>query len=135
MRTVIFSKVVLFFLFTEKIVRKELIDQIPNLAVLARECSTRIPALKTVVSEYFLPMVVRNLGTDENFVRKAAETSLFTLMEHGLVTKMEAEIQVCPTILALSREESATDNHVGAVTVSTQIFIFAQIHYLCFPYA
>ncbi|KRT85871.1 HEAT domain-containing protein [Oryctes borbonicus] len=105
----------------DKIIRKGLIDQIPNLAVLARDCSTRIPALKTVVSEYFLPMVVRNLGTEENLVRKAAETSLFALMEHGLITKMEAEIQVCPTILALSREESATDNHVGAVTLMSKM--------------
>lgn len=63
-------------------------------------------------------MVVRNLGTEENFVRKAAENSLFALMEHGLISKAEAEIQVCPTILALSREESATDSHVGAITVS-----------------
>lgn len=71
------------------------------------------------MSEYFLPIVVRNLGTDDSFIRKAAETSLFALMEHGLITKMEAEIQVCPTILALSRKESVADTHVGVVTVST----------------
>lgn len=105
-------------LFAEIMVRTDLLEQIPNLATTALECASRVPELSNILSDNLLPIVVRNLGINDNQVRKTAHSTLFVLMEKNLVTRQQAEIQVCPTVLALSNMESiVVDYHTGAVMV------------------
>lgn len=103
--------------FAEVVVRIDALEHIPSLAGMALKCAQKVPALANITSEYLLSMVVNNLGDNDNQVRKHAQRALFTLLEQGLVSKAQAEIQVCPTILALTRKESMVTD---GVTVSTQ---------------
>lgn len=99
--------------------RADLLEQIPKIAMQAVENSTRIGALKNVVGEYLIPLVVRNLGSTDNAVDRAAHSTLLQLIENNFVTKQQAEIQVCPSVLALSNMESISDINKGAITVSS----------------
>jgi len=97
------------------------LENLPNLAILSKECAVRVPALANIVADYLLPMVVRNLGTSDNQVRKTAHTTLVNLIEKGLVSKLQSEIQVCPTILALSRNDSLVYHHIDAVVLMSKM--------------
>lgn len=99
-------------------VRFDLLDQIPHMASEALKYSHRVDALKNITSEYLLPLVVRSLGFSDSAVDKIAHSTLIRLLEQGLITKPQAEIQVCPAILALSNDEQCTDINTGAITVS-----------------
>lgn len=94
------------------------------MASQAMKHSNRVEALKNVIGEYLLPLVVRNLGMWVDPVDKAARKTLIHLLEQGLITKPQAEIQVCPAILALSHEEEVTDIITGAITVSLYLFYY-----------
>lgn len=96
----------------EVVVRIDALEHIPSLAGMALKCAQKVPALANITSEYLLSMVVNNLGDNDNQVRKHAQRALFTLLEQGLVSKAQAEIQVCPTILALTRKESMVTDGV-----------------------
>ncbi|XP_018325374.1 serine/threonine-protein phosphatase 4 regulatory subunit 1 isoform X3 [Agrilus planipennis] len=100
--------------------RTELIKQIPNVATTASLCAAQVPCLATVVSNYILPLIVHNLSTAENPVRNATHTALFVLLEQGLISKVQAEIQICPTVLALSQTENLM-NYTGAVTLMSKM--------------
>lgn len=106
------------FFFIEATVRSDLLEQIPHMASQALKYSRRVEGLKNIMGEYLLPLVVRNLGYSDNAVDKAAHTTLIHLMEQGLVTKTQAEIQVCPAILALSNEDQTADINTAGITVS-----------------
>ncbi|KAJ3665913.1 hypothetical protein Zmor_001377 [Zophobas morio] len=105
----------------EAMVRADLLEQIPHIASQAVKYSNRVELLKSITSEYLLPLVVRNLGCSENAVDKAAHTTLIHLLEQGLITKPQAEIQVCPAILALSNEEQSADINTGAITLMSKM--------------
>ncbi|KAJ8927571.1 hypothetical protein NQ314_019954 [Rhamnusium bicolor] len=105
----------------ELMLRADLLEQIPHIAAQAVECSTRVNALKNVVSEYLIPLVVRNLGSSDTAVDKAAHATLIQLIEQGFITKQQAEIQVCPSILALSKVESIADIKTGPVTLMSKL--------------
>lgn len=124
------------FFFAEVVaVRTDLLEQIPALAVRITECSPKYPQLATVISQYLIPIIVRNLGKSDGQVRNAAHSALFTLLEQGLLTKEEAEITVCPTILAMSKMESIIDLNTSAITVSFHLFFANNIvgkFYVCF---
>lgn len=68
-----------------------------------------------------MPLVVRNLGCTDTTVDKAAQSALIQLIEQGFISKPQIEIQVCPSILALSKGETPDDinANTGAITVST----------------
>jgi hypothetical protein len=108
-------------------VRADLLEQIPHMASQALKYSNRVESLKTIISEYLLPLVVRNLGCSDNAVDKAAHATLIHLLEQGLITKPQAEIQVCPAILALSNEEQSADINTGAITVSLLHFVIISV--------
>lgn len=105
----------------EIMVCTSMLEQLPNLALLGVQCSERVPILADIVGDYILPLVVRNLGTSKEQVRKSAHQTLFSLMEQGLVTKAQAEIQVCPTILALSRKECLMYYHTDAIALMCKL--------------
>ncbi|XP_018571086.1 serine/threonine-protein phosphatase 4 regulatory subunit 1 isoform X2 [Anoplophora glabripennis] len=101
--------------------RADLLEQIPHIAAQAMECSTRVSALQDVVSEYLIPLVVRNLGSTDTAVDRAAHATLIRLIEEDYITKQQAEIRVCPSILALSKVESIADINTGAVTLMSKL--------------
>ncbi|KAJ8940759.1 hypothetical protein NQ318_009671 [Aromia moschata] len=101
----------------KSMLRADLLEQIPHIAAQAIECSSKVSVLKNIVSEYLIPFVVRNLGSSDTAVDKAAHATLIHLIEQGFITKQQAEIQVCPSILALSKVESVADINTGAVAL------------------
>ncbi|XP_044269885.1 serine/threonine-protein phosphatase 4 regulatory subunit 1-like isoform X2 [Tribolium madens] len=105
----------------ETMVRADLLDQVPHMASQALKYSNRVEVLKNVTGDYLIPLVVRNLGSTENAVDKAAHTTLIHLLEQGLITKPQAEIQVCPAILALSHEEQIAEINTGAITLMSRM--------------
>lgn len=76
--------------------------------------------LQSVVSDILIPLVVRNLGYNDATIDKAAQSALIQLIEQGFISKLQIEIQVCPSILALSKCETQNALHanIGAITVS-----------------
>lgn len=108
-----------FTYFLESILDAELQDEIRS-------------NLQSVVSDILIPLVVRNLGCTDATVDKAAHaahSALVHLIEQGFISKPQIEIQVCPSILALSKGETPDDIYAntGAITVSTILF-----QYFCF---
>lgn len=101
-----------------------MLDQIPHIAAQTIECSSKLGDLRNTICDYLIPLVVRNLGCIDTAVDKAAHTALIQLVEQGFITKQQVEIQVCPSILALSKVETSTDINAstGAITVSTYFF-------------
>lgn len=103
-------------------VRSDLLEQIPNLAAQAFECSVRLPALNNIISNYLLPLVVRNLGAYDTHICDTAHATLFRLLEKAFITKEQAEKQVCPAILALSKVDSVKDLNGRVITVSYNFY-------------
>lgn len=99
-----------YFIFLESILDAELQDAIRN-------------SLQSVVSDVLIPLVVRNLECTDATVDRAAHVALIQLIEQGFISKTQIEIQVCPSILALSKGETADDikANTGAITVSNII--------------
>ncbi|KAF5276488.1 hypothetical protein FQA39_LY06557 [Lamprigera yunnana] len=102
-------------------IRSDLLDEIPNIAATAMKCANRVPKLNQFISEYLLPIVVQNLGDSDNQVRKSAHSSLFCLLEKNLITRQQAEIQVCPTVLGLSDTDTFMDHHTGRIMLMSRL--------------
>lgn len=96
-----------FYFFLESILDAELQDEIRS-------------NLQSVVSDILIPLVVRNIGSTDTTVDKAAHAALIQLIEQGFISKPQIEIQVCPSILALSKGETRDDINAktGSITVS-----------------
>lgn len=102
----------------ESILRAELLEQIPHIAAQALECSTRVSAFKNVVGDYLIPLLVRNLGCYENTV---ITSTLIQLIEQGFISKLQAEIQICPTVLALTKSQTAVDVNITAINLMSKL--------------
>ncbi|VEN44895.1 unnamed protein product [Callosobruchus maculatus] len=98
----------------ESILRADLLEQIPHIAAAAVESNV----LKHVVSEYLIPLVVRSLGLADNAVDRAAQAALFQMLEAGYVSKFDAEIKICPSILAL---ENSADTNTKAISLMSKL--------------
>ncbi|CAH1124904.1 unnamed protein product [Ceutorhynchus assimilis] len=101
----------------EALLKTDLLEDIPNIAAQALENSERVPALKDVIGEYLIPLVLRNIGCSDAGVDKTAQTTLVQLIQRGYVTQTQAEIKICPSILALTKMESQhqLDVNTGAI--------------------
>ncbi|XP_031341311.1 serine/threonine-protein phosphatase 4 regulatory subunit 1-like isoform X4 [Photinus pyralis] len=108
----------------ETVIRIDLLEQIPYIAVSAVEYKNRVPNLGPIISEHLLPIVVNNLGDKDNQIRKTAQLSLFFLLEKNLVTRTQAEIQVCPAVLGLSNSDTLMDYHTGSITLMSRLVPF-----------
>ena len=93
-------------------------ERIPDLSIVARDCSDYVPALKNITRNYFLPMVVGNLASEDNLVQRTAQLTLFSMIEQDLITKYEVEALVCQTVLVPSQKETMTDTCNGILNVS-----------------
>ncbi|CAG9856795.1 unnamed protein product [Phyllotreta striolata] len=100
----------------EPILRSELLEEIPHIAAEAIQCSNGDGAFKNVVSDYLIPLVVRSLGCTDNTL--IAHSTLINLIKQGFITKLQAEIQVCPAILALTKLESTTAKDVNKAAIN-----------------
>ncbi|XP_072393509.1 serine/threonine-protein phosphatase 4 regulatory subunit 1-like isoform X1 [Diabrotica undecimpunctata] len=103
----------------ESILRVELLEQIPHIAAQAIACSSEVPAFKNIVSDHIIPFVVRSLGCSENTL--VTHSTLIQLIEQGFISKLQAEIQVCPTILALTKLETTTDVNTSAINLMSKL--------------
>ncbi|XP_060521123.1 serine/threonine-protein phosphatase 4 regulatory subunit 1-like isoform X3 [Cylas formicarius] len=101
--------------------KAEVLELIPDVAAQAIESSARVSALKDVVGEYLIPIVVRNLGSCETNVDKAAQTALVQMIKRGHISQLQVEIQVCPAILALSKLDDEQDVDTGAVVLMIRL--------------
>ncbi|CAH1973182.1 unnamed protein product [Acanthoscelides obtectus] len=108
---------ILYKIGEESILRADLLEQIPDLAAAAVESNV----LKDVVSEYLIPLVARSVGLPDNAVDRAAQAALFQLIEAGYVSKFDAEIKICPSILALSNLDSTPDANTKAIPLMSKL--------------
>ncbi|XP_056647680.1 serine/threonine-protein phosphatase 4 regulatory subunit 1-like isoform X2 [Diorhabda sublineata] len=99
----------------ESILRAELLEQIPHIAAQALACSTRVSAFKNVVGDYLIPLLVRNLGCYD------ITSTLIQLIEQRFISKLQAEIQICPTILALTKSQTAAEVQITAVDLMSKL--------------
>nr|CAD7425262.1 unnamed protein product [Timema monikensis] len=96
----------------EPAVRCELIEQLPNIAMLCHEDKDRLHHL---VADKLLPLVLKFLGDTDNQVCKSSQESLMVLIEQGLIDLNTVEDKVCPYILMLTDLDSLVEFHTGAV--------------------
>nr|CAD7392214.1 unnamed protein product [Timema cristinae] len=99
---------------SEPAVRCELIEQLPNIAMLCHEDKDRLHHL---VADNLLPLVLKFLGDTDNQVCKSSQESLMVLIEQGLIDLNTVEDKVCPYILMLTDLDSLVEFHTGAVAV------------------
>lgn len=99
-----------------------LLKNIPDIAAKAIENSDRVPALRDVIGEYLLPLVVRNITGSCRGIDAATYTVL-ELIKRGFVSKFEAEIKICPSILALTKKENDWNVLPGIISVSKPLEI------------
>ncbi|XP_063232805.1 serine/threonine-protein phosphatase 4 regulatory subunit 1-like isoform X2 [Bacillus rossius redtenbacheri] len=102
----------------EAAVRSELMEHLPNIAMLCHEDKHR---LQSLVVDDILPLVVRNLADSDNHVRKWSQEALMVLMEQGLIDMQAVEERVCPMILTLTELDSLVELHSCAVTLMSKM--------------
>lgn len=102
----------------EPMVRAELMEQIPHIAML---CHEHQHLFQTTIQDYILPTVVRYLTDTNNQVRKTSQAALLVLLEQELVGRHDMEDQVCPVIVQLSSQDSSDDYRTEAVALMSKV--------------
>ncbi|XP_025992654.2 serine/threonine-protein phosphatase 4 regulatory subunit 1 isoform X2 [Solenopsis invicta] len=83
----------------DALVRSELVEQIPNVAIICHEA----PHLfGNVLRNYLLGIVMKYLSDTDNPVRQMAQSALTTLVKRGLLDNDAIENIICPRIKNLS---------------------------------
>ncbi|XP_062583021.1 serine/threonine-protein phosphatase 4 regulatory subunit 1-like isoform X2 [Saccostrea cucullata] len=103
---------------SDPIVRSELMEQVPHLAVY---CQDNADIYDRSISSYLLPMVVRYLNDQNNQVRKTSQAALLVLMEQELICKEDIEQQVVGVILDLASPDSLDDYRTEAVALMSKM--------------
>ncbi|XP_065936379.1 serine/threonine-protein phosphatase 4 regulatory subunit 1 isoform X4 [Magallana gigas] len=103
---------------SDPIVRSELMEQVPHLAVY---CQDNLDLYDKAISSYLLPMVVRYLNDQNNQVRKTSQAALLVLMEQELICKEDIEEQVVGVILDLASPDSLDDYRTEAVALMSKM--------------
>lgn len=102
----------------EAAVRTELMEQVPQIAVLCHEYPA---SLGGVVAGNLVPMVVRYLTDPNNQVRKTSQAALLVLLEQELVGRAEVHSQVCPVILNLTSSDALDEFKTEAVALMSKM--------------
>ncbi|XP_076263074.1 serine/threonine-protein phosphatase 4 regulatory subunit 1-like isoform X2 [Rhynchophorus ferrugineus] len=97
-----------------------LLKNIPEIAAKAIENSDRVPALRDVIGEYLLPLVVRNITGSCRGIDAASYTVL-ELIKRGFVSRFQAEIKICPSILALTKKENDWNVLPGIISTMSKL--------------
>ncbi|XP_049819805.1 serine/threonine-protein phosphatase 4 regulatory subunit 1-like isoform X3 [Aethina tumida] len=87
-------------LSNDHIVTADLLEQVPLIAAKATEHSADCSELKSIVNDYLITLVVKNIDNTKSVI-----PALTQLIEQGFINKTQVEIRICPTILSLSRSE------------------------------
>ncbi|XP_052229357.1 serine/threonine-protein phosphatase 4 regulatory subunit 1-like isoform X1 [Dreissena polymorpha] len=103
---------------SDPIVRSELMDQVPHIALY---CHKNGDLIHNAVEEYILPMVVRYLDDANNQVRKTSQAALLVLLEQDLVTKELVESLVVHVILELAGVDSLDEYRTEAVALMSKM--------------
>lgn len=88
------------------------------MAARAVENTPRVEALKDVIGDYLIPLVLKHLGSSDNVLDKKAQDVLIQLLQRGYVSQFQAEVKICPSVLALTKMEGQVDILPSAVRVS-----------------
>ncbi|XP_011698088.1 PREDICTED: serine/threonine-protein phosphatase 4 regulatory subunit 1-like isoform X2 [Wasmannia auropunctata] len=97
----------------DALVRADLVEQIPNVAIICHEA----PHLfGDVLRNHLLGIVMTYLNDLDNQVRLMARSALTTLMKRGLIDNDTIENVICPTIESLSY--LMVDEHVRNANIS-----------------
>lgn len=105
----------------EPMVRAELMEQIPHIAMLCHINSSAVPR---VIGERILPILVHYLRDNNNQVRKTSQAALLVLLEQGLLESVDVNQQVCPVLEELTALESVDDFRTEAVALMTRMASF-----------
>ncbi|XP_060601846.1 LOW QUALITY PROTEIN: serine/threonine-protein phosphatase 4 regulatory subunit 1-like [Ruditapes philippinarum] len=103
---------------SDPIVRSELMEQIPHIAVY---CHDNIDIFQNAIPMYILPMVVRYLDDANNQVRKTSQAALLVILEQELVNREQIEDQVVNVILELSSPDSLDEYRTEAVALMSKM--------------
>lgn len=102
----------------EAAVRTELMEQVPQIAVLCHEYPEHLGG---VVANNLVPMVVKYLTDPNNQVRKTSQAALLVLLEQELVSRADVHDQVCPVILELTFPDAMDDFKTEAVALMAKM--------------
>ncbi|XP_042885517.1 serine/threonine-protein phosphatase 4 regulatory subunit 1-like isoform X2 [Penaeus japonicus] len=102
----------------EAAVRTELMEQVPQIAVLCHEYPEHLGG---VVANNLVPMVVKYLTDPNNQVRKTSQAALLVLLEQELVSRSDVHDQVCPVILDLTCPDAMDDFKTEAVALMSKM--------------
>ncbi|XP_047472339.1 serine/threonine-protein phosphatase 4 regulatory subunit 1-like isoform X3 [Penaeus chinensis] len=105
-------------LLEEAAVRTELMEQVPQIAVLCHEYPEHLGG---VVANNLVPMVVKYLTDPNNQVRKTSQAALLVLLEQELVSRSDVHDQVCPVILDLTCPDAMDDFKTEAVALMSKM--------------
>ncbi|KAL0109161.1 hypothetical protein PUN28_014328 [Cardiocondyla obscurior] len=98
---------------SDALVRSDLVEQIPNVAIICHEA----PHLfSDVLRDHLLDIVMKYLSDLDNQVRQMAQNALTTLIKRGLLDNDTIENVICPTVESLSY--MVVDEHVRNSNVS-----------------
>lgn len=82
------------------------------------------------MSEILIPLVVRNIGANDRAVDRPTQAALVQLIEQGFISKPQIEIQVCPSILALSKGETEQDVNANAGAITVSIYLISILSHI-----
>ncbi|XP_064122974.1 LOW QUALITY PROTEIN: serine/threonine-protein phosphatase 4 regulatory subunit 1-like [Macrobrachium nipponense] len=102
----------------EPAVRTELMEQVPQIAVLCHEFPEHLGG---VVANHLVPMVVKYLTDPNNQVRKTSQAALLVLLEQELVSRTDVHDQVCPVILELTFPDAMDEFKTEAVALMAKM--------------
>ncbi|XP_045192061.2 serine/threonine-protein phosphatase 4 regulatory subunit 1-like isoform X1 [Mercenaria mercenaria] len=103
---------------SDPIVRSELMEQIPHIAIY---CHDNADIFHNAIPMYILPMVVRYLDDANNQVRKTSQAALLVILEQELVNREQIEDQVVNVILELSSPECLDEYRTEAVALMSKM--------------
>lgn len=83
----------------EPSIRLDLVEQLPHVAIICHET----PHLfGDALSCYIIEIILKYLRDTDNQVRQMAQTALIAIVERGILTKKQLEVEVCPVILNMT---------------------------------
>ncbi|XP_073908754.1 serine/threonine-protein phosphatase 4 regulatory subunit 1-like [Castor canadensis] len=87
----------------ESIVRAELMEQVPQIALFCQDNQTFIT---NAFSKYLLPILIRYLSDQNNVVWGKSQETLMALLEEELIERFDLETKVCPVLMELTAPDS-----------------------------
>ncbi|XP_015127195.1 serine/threonine-protein phosphatase 4 regulatory subunit 1 isoform X2 [Diachasma alloeum] len=86
---------------TDAIVRLELIEQLPHVAMICQEAPERFG---NVLSNHLIHLIATFLHDEDQQVRNSTHTALLTLIERGLLDKDSIVFVLAPTLLMMGQQ-------------------------------